>query len=61
MAVPKRKTSKAKSRSRQSANFKLNMPGMTACPNCGEMILAHRVCKNCGQYAGKTIIQDTES
>ena len=57
MAVPKRKTSKAKTRSRK-ANWKLAMPGMTACPNCGEVILGHRVCKHCGVYKGETIITE---
>ncbi|MCL2739988.1 MAG: 50S ribosomal protein L32 [Oscillospiraceae bacterium] len=57
MAVPKRKTSKAKTRSRK-ANWKLCLPGMTACSNCGEVILSHRVCKHCGSYAGKTVIKE---
>ena len=57
MAVPKRKTSKAVKRARK-ANWKLEMPGMTTCSNCGEKILAHRVCKNCGSYAGETVISE---
>jgi len=57
MAVPKRKTSKAVKRARK-ANWKLTQPGTTACSNCGEIILAHRVCKNCGNYAGKVVIKE---
>jgi large subunit ribosomal protein L32 len=56
MAVPKRRTSKSVKRKRRT-HFKLNMPGMVVCPNCGEMKLAHRVCKECGQYGGKTVIE----
>ena len=27
------------------------------CPKCGEYNLAHRVCKNCGTYDGKVVIE----
>ncbi|MCD6482287.1 MAG: 50S ribosomal protein L32 [Candidatus Izimaplasma sp.] len=56
MAVPKRRTSKSVKRKRRT-HFKLNVPGMVVCPNCGEMKLAHRVCKECGYYGGKTVIE----
>lgn len=45
MAVPFRRTSKMKKRLRRT-HFKLNVPGMTECPSCGEMKLSHRVCKS---------------
>lgn len=54
MAVPFRRTSTTKNKRR--THFKLQVPGMTACPNCGEMKLAHRVCKNCGTYKGKEVV-----
>ncbi|MGF3067413.1 50S ribosomal protein L32 [Facklamia sp. P12945] len=56
MAVPKRRTSKAVKRKRRT-HFKLNVPGMNPCPECGEMKLSHRVCGNCGFYAGKNVEQ----
>ena len=56
MAVPKRRTSKSVKRKRRT-HFKLSVPGMVVCPNCGEMKLAHRVCKECGSYGGKTVIE----
>jgi large subunit ribosomal protein L32 len=31
---------------------------MTECPNCGELKLAHRVCKACGTYKGKEVINN---
>ena len=40
MAVPTRRTSKTAKRKRRT-HFKLSVPGMVACPNCGEMKLAH--------------------
>ncbi|MBQ2614517.1 MAG: 50S ribosomal protein L32 [Clostridia bacterium] len=55
MAVPKRKTSKAR-RDKRRANWKLVIPGMVKCPNCGELILSHRACKACGYYKGKEVI-----
>ncbi len=53
MAVPKRKVSKARRDKRRSNVWKLSLPGVTKCPQCGEFILSHRVCRNCGTYAGK--------
>ena len=41
MAVPKRKTSKAR-RDKRRANWKLVIPGMVKCPNCGEFKMPHR-------------------
>ncbi len=55
MAVPKRRTSKARKAKRRT-HFKLEVPGMTACPNCGEFKKSHHVCASCGQYDGKEVI-----
>ncbi|EKB53765.1 50S ribosomal protein L32 [Falseniella ignava] len=55
MAVPKRKTSKASKRKRRT-HFKLQVPGMNVCPECGELKMSHRVCANCGYYDGKEVI-----
>lgn len=53
MAVPKRKVSKARRDKRRSNVWKLEIPGFTKCPKCGEYNLSHRVCRNCKTYAGK--------
>ena len=55
MAVPFRRTSKTVKRKRRT-HFKLSVPGMVACPNCGEAKLSHRVCKACGHYKGKEVV-----
>ncbi len=55
MAVPARKTSKAKKRMRRG-HIKLNVPGLTLCPNCGELRKSHMVCPNCGYYDGKQVV-----
>ena len=56
MAVPKRKTSKAR-RDKRRANWKVSMPGMTECPQCGAEV-SHRVCKECGFYNKKQVISN---
>ena len=56
MAVPKRKTSKAKRNSRRSANMKKTAPGLSICPQCHEPKLPHRVCPNCNYYDGKEVV-----
>lgn len=54
MAVPKRKVSKARRDKRRSNVWKLDMPGISKCSQCGEAKLAHRVCPSCGYYNGKS-------
>lgn len=56
MAVPKRKVSKQRKHKR-AANWKLVTPTLVECPQCHELKLAHHVCKNCGTYNGKTVIE----
>ncbi|MBE6591196.1 MAG: 50S ribosomal protein L32 [Ruminococcaceae bacterium] len=55
MAVPKRKTSKARRDKRRSSVWKLSAPAMTLC-SCGTYNLPHRVCSNCGKYDGKVVV-----
>ncbi|MDR1373916.1 MAG: 50S ribosomal protein L32 [Treponema sp.] len=56
MAVPRAKTSKARTRRRQSINMRLNAPTMVECSSCGNQVLLHRVCPKCGFYRGKQVI-----
>lgn len=56
MAVPKRKTSKARRDSRRANNFKLAQPNLTECPQCHALKPSHTVCKTCGYYDGKLVI-----
>ena len=57
MAVPKRKTSKARRDKRRSNCWKLDAPGITKCTKCGEYVLSHRVCKACGYYKGREVFK----
>ena len=54
MAVPQRRISKTRKRTRRT-HFKLESTGLVTCPNCGAMIKAHHVCPKCGYYAGKVV------
>jgi large subunit ribosomal protein L32 len=57
MAVPKRKTSRAKTHSRRSANRRLEMSAHSLCPSCGASKLPHTVCPHCGWYRGRFVIE----
>ena len=59
MATPKGKISKARKHSRQ-ANWKLSLPTITECPQCHQMKLSHRVCKQCGYYKGVQVVVKNE-
>ena len=52
MAVPKRKKSRSRTRSRRS-QWKATTPAYAECPRCHQAKLPHRVCANCGYYAGR--------
>ena len=54
MAVPKRKTSKAR-RDKRRATHKIEAPRVNTCPQCGSPKRAHRVCPTCGTYKGREI------
>jgi len=56
MAVPKRKTGKRRSRER-AAHWKATPPTYATCPQCRQPKLPHRVCANCGFYAGRRAIE----
>jgi large subunit ribosomal protein L32 len=56
MAVPKKKTSKAKSRSRRASAWRLSSPSRSVCPRCGAVRQPHVVCGNCGGYHGRQAI-----
>ncbi|MDI3269379.1 MAG: 50S ribosomal protein L32 [Bacillota bacterium] len=55
MAVPKKKTSKARSRSRR-ANWKLSAPNLVPCPRCRQPKLPHQACPHCGYYKDRQVL-----
>ena len=52
MAVQKSKTSKQRTNTR-FANFKLETPNLSECPQCHELKKSHVVCPACGYYDGE--------
>ncbi|NLJ56411.1 MAG: 50S ribosomal protein L32 [Firmicutes bacterium] len=56
MAVPRGKVSKSK-RDKRRANWKIELPGLTKCPQCQEIKLPHRVCPHCGYYKGREAVK----
>jgi large subunit ribosomal protein L32 len=56
MAVPKKKMSRMRTRQRKS-QWKAHKPTMATCPRCKSPKLPHRVCKECGTYNGREVIE----
>ncbi len=38
----------------------LDNPALTDCPTCGEKALRHHMCKNCGHYKGRQVVDVME-
>lgn len=56
MAVPKSKVSRQRRDKRRSSHWKLEEPALVKCPSCGAYKMPHRVCKACGKYNGRTVL-----
>ena len=51
---PPRRISKTRKLKRRT-HYKIVAPGMSVCKNCGEVTLAHTVCRFCGYYDGRQV------
>lgn len=60
MAVPKRKTSKAR-RDKRRTHKKAEAPNLIECPQCGEATLPHHACPSCGNYKGRNVVATDET
>ena len=66
MAVPKKKVSKSKSKTRHSAYMAkqrkriVDWVNLVKCKECWAMNQNHTVCKECGMYKWKQIVQEKE-
>mgnify|MGYP001443610515 CR=1 FL=1 len=56
MAVPKKKTSKARSRKRYANWKRIAGPTLVECPQCHELRIPHRVCPECGHYKDREVV-----
>lgn len=61
MAVPARKTSKARTRGRKSINMKLTPVTLINCSQCGNKVQRHTACPKCGYYKGNQILDIAEA
>jgi len=59
MAVPKRRTSRSRKGKRRSHHY-IKPIHIQYCPACEQPVLPHRVCANCGQYQGRTVVEMEE-
>ena len=57
MPVPKKRMSKAKSRSRRASAWTLDAPPRSVCPRCGSAKVPHVVCPVCGWYKGRQAVE----
>ncbi|HZJ78114.1 MAG TPA: 50S ribosomal protein L32 [Clostridia bacterium] len=57
MAVPKRRTSKSRRDKRRASVWKLDVPAIEKCSNCGELKRSHRLCPECGYYNGRQVVK----
>jgi len=55
MAVPKQRQSHSRTNKRRSQD-RAEVPGLRHCPRCHSPRLPHRVCPQCGTYAGREIV-----
>jgi len=61
MAVPKRKTSHARTHKRKAQWLgALKAPAVGVCAQCGEVVQTHRACPECGYYKGRKVAKVKE-
>jgi len=60
MAVPKQRQSHSRTNKRRSQH-KISAPSLAVCPRCGAARIPHRVCSECGTYAGREVVVQTPS
>lgn len=55
-AVPKTKVSRHR-RGNRRRNQRLDAPTLVPCQQCGQLMRAHHMCKSCGTYRGRQIVE----
>lgn len=59
MAVPKKRTSRSRKGMRR-AHDRVAAPNVVYC-ECGEPILPHRACNECGSYKGRQVLNKEDA
>lgn len=52
---PKRRHSRQR-KGKRRASIRLRIPKGIKCPNCGDIIMPHTICKKCGFYKGRPVL-----
>ncbi len=60
MAVPQKRQSKTRRNKRRANHDRMSAPAVVNCPECSEPKQPHRVCPNCGTYAGRQVFETEE-
>jgi len=55
MPVPKQRHTKSR-RNRRRSHLAMKKKNLSTCPKCGEPVLSHRYCANCGFYKNREVI-----
>jgi len=56
VALPKRRHSVTRGRKRRT-HWKISKVNLTPCPQCKQPKLSHRVCKVCGYYDKRQVVE----
>ncbi len=56
MALPKRRHSKTRGLKRRT-HWKIKKTNLSACPQCKQPKLSHKVCLVCGYYDGRQVVE----
>ena len=59
MGVPKRRISKTRKNKRRT-HWVAVLPALSKCSNCGQAMMPHHLCPNCGFYRGRQVVQPRE-
>jgi large subunit ribosomal protein L32 len=57
VAVPKRKTSRSRTRHRKAQWLRTKPPTVATCSRCKAAVRPHTVCGACGYYAGRQAVE----
>ena len=57
MAVPKKKTSRARRDRRRANHDRIATPNLSSCQECGAPMRPHQACPACGMYRGRQVIE----
>ncbi|MDR1476538.1 MAG: 50S ribosomal protein L32 [Rickettsiales bacterium] len=60
MAVPKKKTSHSRKNMRRS-HHALGTNTVGVCKSCGEPAVPHHVCRACGSYDGRKVVEHAQT